>query len=242
MSPRPADSGPIVSITSGEGAPLLLLHGLAASARWWSKVLPALGADHRVYAVDLPAFGESGHGVRFHLERVPDQLVALMDELGIGRASVVGHSMGGLIAGRMAADHADRVDRLVLVDAGFLRLDPSWLHKVTGPVRAIRFTRPPLARLLMQDLARVGGVRLADATFQLLRTDWVDVLPRIQAPTLVVWGEGDTICPRVIGQGIVQRVPGATLALIPGCGHNPMWERPDAFVDAVVPFLDGNAR
>jgi pimeloyl-ACP methyl ester carboxylesterase len=240
--PDPADRGPIVSITTGAGRPLLLLHGLAASARWWGRVLPGLGGHRQVFAVDLPAFGESGHGVRFHLERVPDQLIALMDELGIDRADIMGHSLGGLIAGRLAADHPDRIDRLVLVDAGFLRLDPSWLHRVTGPVRAVRFTHAPLARLLMADLLRVGVVRLVDATIQLLRTDWVDVLPRIEAPTLVVWGEGDTICPSVIGHGIAERVPGARLVVLPDCGHNPMWERPEAFLEAVVGFLGEDAR
>lgn len=241
------ESGPgrrlVASITQGDGAPLILLHGLAASARWWARVMPALGERHRVYAVDLPAFGAMGHGMRFRLGRVPAQVVGLMDELGIRRASIVGHSMGGLIAARLAADHADRVERLVLVDAGFLRLDPSWLHKVTGPARAVRFTRPPLARLLLEDVARVGPFALADATLQLLRTDWVDVLPRVTTPTLVVWGEGDTICPPVIGDGIVARVPGARLAVIPGSGHNPMWERPEAFVAAVMPFLaEGSGR
>ncbi len=231
------DQGPRSTISVGEGPPVLLLHGLAASARWWTRVVPALSASHRVHAIDLPSFGESGRGVRFHLDRVPDQLIALMDEAGIERASIVGHSMGGLIAARMAADHPERVDRLLLVDAGFLRLDPSWLHKVTGPIRAVRFTRPPLAKLLMEDLLRVGGVRLAEATLQLLQTDWVDALALIEAPTLVIWGEGDTICPRVIGDAIVARVAGARMVVIPDCGHNPMWERPEAFLEAAAPFL-----
>jgi pimeloyl-ACP methyl ester carboxylesterase len=231
------NQGPRSTISVGEGPPVLLLHGLAASARWWTRVVPALSASHRVHAIDLPSFGESGRGVRFHLDRVPDQLIALMEEAGIERASIVGHSMGGLIAARLAADHPERVDRLLLVDAGFLRLDPSWLHKVTGPIRAVRFTRPPLAKLLMEDLMRVGGVRLAEATLQLLRTDWVDALALIEAPTLVIWGEGDTICPWVIGDAIVARVAGARMVVIPDCGHNPMWERPEAFLEAAAPFL-----
>jgi pimeloyl-ACP methyl ester carboxylesterase len=202
-------------------------------------VVPTLSADHRVVAIDLPSFGESGKGVRFHLDRVPDQLIALMDAEGIERTSVVGHSMGGLIAARLAADHPERVDRLVLVDAGFLPLDPSWVHRVTGPIAAVRYTRPPLAKLLMEDLMRVGGVRLIEATVQLLRTDWVESLTLVEAPTLIVWGEGDTICPRVIGDGILERVRDARMVVIPDCGHNPMWERPEAFLDAVVPFLEG---
>jgi pimeloyl-ACP methyl ester carboxylesterase len=106
-------------------------------------------------------------------------------------------------------------------------------------VRAIRFTRPPLARLLLEDVARVGPFALTDATLQLLRTDWTDVLPHVRAPTLVVWGEGDTICPSIIGRGIVERVPDARMVVIPESGHNPMWERPEAFLEEVIPFLGG---
>jgi pimeloyl-ACP methyl ester carboxylesterase len=229
--------GPVVSMVAGEGPPLLLLHGLAASARWWTRNVPELAARYRVRAVDLPAFGASPHGAPFDLERIPDQVVALMDELGIERASIVGHSMGGLIAARMAADHPSRVDRLILVDAGFLWFDPGWLHKVTGPIKALRYARPGLVRTLAGDVLRVGPIRLTQATLQLVRADWSDVLDRIVAPTLVVWGEGDTICPPVIGRSIVERLPGSRLVTIGDCGHNPMWEHPAEFDRLVLDFL-----
>ncbi len=229
--------GPVVAEVAGSGPPLLLLHGLAGSARWWSRNLESLGAAYHVRAIDLPAFGASSRRSRFRLERIPDQLAATMDRLGIERAVVVGHSMGGLIAARLAADHPARVDRLVLVDAAILSLDPLWWRDVSGPVRLLRWTHPSLVRVLGEDLLRVGPVRLAQATRQLLRADWSDALPRIQAPTLVVWGEHDTLCPPAIGRLIVERIPDARLVTIPGCGHNPMWERPSEFDRVVLEFL-----
>ena len=104
----------------GTGPPLILLHGLAGSARWWARNIPALSRSFRVIAIDLPGFGASPRGHRLELDGVVDQLVGTMDALGIDRASVIGHSMGGLIAGGLAADRPERVERLVLVDAAFL--------------------------------------------------------------------------------------------------------------------------
>ncbi len=199
--------------------------------------MAALGASHHVRAIDLPAFGVSSRRSRFLLERIPDQLVATMDRLRIERASMIGHSMGGLIAARLAADHPERVDRLILVDAAVLSLDPLWWRDVSGPVRVLRWTQPSLVRILGEDLLRVGPTRLAQATHQLLRADWSDCLPRIAAPTLVVWGEHDTLCPPVIGRRIVESIPGSRLVTIPGGGHNPMWERPAEFDAIVLEFL-----
>jgi pimeloyl-ACP methyl ester carboxylesterase len=227
--------GPVVSEQAGSGPPLLLLHGLGGSARWWSRNMAELGTAHDVHALDLPAFGESHRHSRFRLDRIPAQIVATMDRLGIERASLAGHSMGGLIAARMAADWPDRVERLVLVDAAFLSLDRGWWHH--GPLLVLRATQPSLMRTLAQDIGRVGPIRLTEATRQLLASDWADLLPRISAPTLVVWGELDSLCPPTVGRAIVERVAGARLVTIGRAGHNPMWEVPVAFNRVVLDFL-----
>ncbi|MGZ3587008.1 MAG: alpha/beta fold hydrolase [Candidatus Limnocylindrales bacterium] len=227
----------MVAQRSGEGPPLLLLHGLAGSARWWERNIPALSRSFQVSALDLPGFGGSHADARLVLDDIAAQLVALLDDLGIERASVVGHSLGGLVAGGLAADYPERVDRLVLVDAGFLSLDPSRLHRITGPLRTLRWTAPSLMRVIVTDTLRSGPVRMAGATMELLQADWRGRLPRIQAPTLVVWGEHDTICPRAIGEAIVAAVPAARLHIIKGAAHNPMWERSEDFDRVVLQFL-----
>jgi len=221
----------------GAGPPLILLHGLAGSARWWTHNIPALARSFRVIAIDLPGFGASPRGHRFILGEAADQLAATMDRLGIERASVIGHSMGGLIAGGLAADHPERVDRLVLVDAAFLSLGRTAVRPVTGPAVTLRWTDPSLLPVFVQDSLRSGPVRLADATIQLLAADWRTKLPRIQAPTLVIWGEHDRICPLAIGRQIVATVPGSRLVVVEGAAHNPMWERPDVFDREVLDFL-----
>jgi pimeloyl-ACP methyl ester carboxylesterase len=226
-----------VATVAGEGPPLVLLHGLAASARWWQPNIPALSRSFRVTAIDLPGFGASHRLARFVLREVPGQVVRAMDELGIERASIIGHSMGGLVAGGIAADHPDRVHRLVLVDAGFLSLSPGIVSRVVGPMRAVRWVTPSMARVFVEDVARSGLIRLLEATGEVLRADWADKLPLIRARTLVVWGEQDTICPLRIGERIVSLVPDARLLVLGRTGHNPMWERADEFDREVLAFL-----
>ncbi len=237
---RPTEAGrglPVVSKDLGAGPPLILLHGLAGSARWWARNIPRLSQSFRVIAIDLPGFGASPRGDRLALEEATEQLAATMDRLGIDRASVIGHSMGGLIGGGLAADHPERVDRLVLVDAAFLSLQPNPLASLRGSAATLRWTAPSLLPIMVADGLRSGPVRLTDASIQLLRADWRTKLPRIQARTLVIWGEHDTICPVAIGRQIVSLVTGSRLVVVGGAAHNPMWEQPEVFDQEVIGFL-----
>ena len=231
--------GPVVASQVGSGPPLILLHGLAGSGTWWDRNLPALSAAFSVTTVDLPGFGSSHKDAHLILDEVPSQLAALMAEHGIERAHVIGHSMGGLVAGGLAADHPERVDRLVLVDAGFLSLDPKLRHRVTGFFRTLPWTAPSILPTLMRDTLRSGPIRMAAATAEVLRQDWSHKLPSITAPTLVLWGEHDRICNPTIGEQIAASVPDARLVVIAGAAHNPMWEKPDDFDREVVAFLRG---
>ena len=232
--------GAVVASQAGvEGPPLVLLHGLAGSGAWWKRNLPALSRAFRVTAIDLPGFGSSHRDARLILDEVPAQVDALLGELGIERAHVMGHSMGGLVAGGLAAEHPGRVDRLVLVDAGFLSLDPTWRHRITGPLRTLPWTSPTILPTLLRDVFRSGPIRMARATSEVLRKDWAHKLPGIAARTLVVWGEHDHICNPRIGEQIAATVPDARLVVIAGAGHNPMWEKQAAFDREVLAFLRG---
>ena len=226
-----------ISNDLGAGPPLILIHGLGGSARWWSRNLPVLSNSFRVIAVDLPGSGASPRGDRLDLIRVADQFAAMMENMGIERASVIGHSMAGLIAGGLAADHPELVDRLVLVDAAFLSLARTAVRPVSGPAVTLRWTAPSLLPVLIADGLRSGPGRLTNAAIQLMRADWRAKLPRIEAPTLVIWGEHDRVCPLTIGHRIVDLVPDARLVVVEGAAHNPMWERPDAFARGVLDFL-----
>ena len=236
---EPLRHGPVVTSQAGDGPDLVLIHGLAGSGDWWVHNQPALTTAFRVTTIDLPGFGTSHSEARLILDEVPDQVADLMGEMGIERAHLIGHSMGGLVAGAMAADRPERVDRLVLVDAGFLAFDPKLRNRVTGMFRTLPWTSPTLMPVLLRDMFRSGPIRMMAATGELLRKDWRDKLPAISAPTLVVWGEHDRVCDLRIGRQIAATVPNARLIVINGAGHSPMWEKPEEFGREVLAFLRG---
>jgi pimeloyl-ACP methyl ester carboxylesterase len=222
---------------AGSGPPLILLHGLSGSGRWWGRNVPAFADSFRTYAVDLPGFGES-RGVRWsRLDDIADRLADWLVDEGVSRAHVAGHSLGGAVAARLAARHPDHIDRLVLVDAA-IRLQ--WTRTIARPAHVMRgIGRGSLefAPLLVRDLLRCRPRSFVAATVDALQTDWEPHLKQITAPTLVVWGERDAIMPRALGHEIAAVVPGARLITLAEAGHNPMWDRADAFNAEVLRFL-----
>ncbi len=127
-------------LEAGEGPPILLLHGLGATNASLLPTMWDLARDHRVIAPDLPGFGDSGKPVRsYHAGFFARWATALLDELGIERAHVLGNSMGGRVALEMGMRSPERVDKLVL-----LAPSPAWLRN-REYVRLVRFLRPELA-------------------------------------------------------------------------------------------------
>ena len=107
----------------------------------------------------------------------------------------VGHSMGGLIAARLAAEAPDRVDKLVLVDAAFLGFDSGVFKRGIGLVDALRQVPHDFLPLIARDSLRAHPFSLFAATLQLLRSDWSHILSAIEAPTLIIWGDRDSVTP-----------------------------------------------
>jgi pimeloyl-ACP methyl ester carboxylesterase len=221
----------------GSGPPLILLHGLSGSGRWWSRNVPVFSRSFRTYTVDLPGFGES-RGVRWsRLDDIADRLADWLVDEGLPQAHVAGHSLGGAVAARLAARHPDRIDRLVLVDAA---IRPQGTRHIARPAHVVRTNSrgsPGFAPLLMRDLVRSHPRSFVAATVDALQTDWEPHLRRIDAPTLVIWGERDAITPIALGHQIAAVVPGARLITLAGAGHNPMWEFAEAFNAEVLRFL-----
>ncbi|HEX2181488.1 MAG TPA: alpha/beta fold hydrolase [Rubrobacteraceae bacterium] len=266
------DGLPIHYLSAGEGPPLVLLHGAGDNALDWRWVLPALARTHRVYAPDLPGSDDSAKPVADYSPAFFERfLAAFADALGLGRATFVGNSFGGLIALRLALSEPARVGALVLVDGAGLGREinpvftsvnvsglseaaiPLWRTQVGAYQRAwgratLLFARPwdaPREWLAEQcRLARSPGYLEAHLTVlrSLVslagqREVLLDRLPRLEAPTLVVWGERDRMFPESQGKEAVARLREGSLELMPDCGHLPHIERPEAFVAALERFL-----
>lgn len=222
---------------AGSGKPVILIHGLGGSARWWAPTIPDLARQLRVYAVDLAHFGATRSDHPFALRRAPEFLVRWMDRVGLERASVVGYSMGGFVAADLAAEHPDRIDRLVLVDATLFPRGHGILRAGVGLLRTVLGLPPRLLLTLLQGIGQAGLTTIASAALELLTTDIRDKLSRIRAPTIVIWGDDDAILPVAEGRRLSCLIPGSEFVVLHGADHNPVWKRTAEFNQIVARFL-----
>lgn len=251
------DSGPKVAPA------VILLHGFGSSLHTWEPWAQALAPRFRVIRVDLPGSGLTGAEPAndYSDARAVRLLSELMDRLNVSRASVIGNSIGGRIAWRLAAVHPDRVEKLVLISPdgyaspGFAYGAPP---EVPAALDLMRYALPKW--LLRMNLAPAYGdpSRLADETLtryhDLMRAPGARAamlarmgqtvleppepwLGKIAAPTLLVWGEQDAMIPIANAQDYLSAIPNALLVSLPGLGHVPFEEAPAIALAPVAAFL-----
>jgi pimeloyl-ACP methyl ester carboxylesterase len=221
---------------------LVLVHGLSGSSRWWERNIPALAERYRVFIPDLIGFGRSPRprGRLPSIESLAGVLGEWIQRVGRPEAHVIGHSMGGQLAIHLAAEHPDQVTSLVLVDA-------AGIPRPLTPRTVVRFAREiaPVWRwgdlsfvpVIVSDAWTAGPRTLLQAIGHILSDDVRPLLPRIVAPTLILWGEKDTWVPLVHGRELRDGIPHARLEILPRAAHNPMVDRPADFNRAVLRFL-----
>jgi pimeloyl-ACP methyl ester carboxylesterase len=241
-------------------ADVVLIHGAGDSAAVWDHQLAALGAEHRLVALDLP-----GHGARMaepaHADHAANarEVAAAIEQAGQQHAIVVGHSMGGAVALTYALGEGggspDRLRALVLVATGArLRMHPTFLEAARQ--RAEEAPRAPLGEPLVPverclaagaSPALVEWLRMhsGQATAQAVYADFqandaFDVMGRlgeIRVPTLVIGGADDTMAPAKFVQYLADNIPGAQIELIANAAHYPQAEQAEAFNRRLGEFL-----
>ncbi len=223
-------------VEGGVGAPLILIHGLGASSRWWFSMLPELTAESfRVVVPDLPGFGRSPGPAR-PIAEAARAVIDLADRLGLGRFFLCGHSLGGAIALHIAADYGRRVRRLVLIaSAGIPGVGPA---RIVGRLMQPWSWCPPrFYGTLVGDIMRAGPRNLFRTMAELRAYDVRPSLKRVRSPTLVIWGEKDGLTPLAHGRRIVRGLPEARLEVLPRTRHLPMVREPDLTAGLMVGFL-----
>lgn len=223
------------------GEPLVLLHGLSGSSRWWRRNVLAFSREYRVIVPDLIGFGRTRVRGRIPpIPRVAEVLAEWLERLSPGPVSLVGHSMGGQVSVHLAARFPERVKRLVLVDpAGIPRpLTPRHVARFAlEVVPPTRWGDPTFVPVIVGDALAAGVRNLLLGIVHVLRDDVRPLLSRVRAPTLVVWGERDTFVPPAHAEEFLRGIPGARLVVLPGAAHNPMVDRAEEFNRVVLGFL-----
>lgn len=229
----------------GAGEPLVLLHGLSGSARWWGRNVRALAKEFRVVVPDVIGFGRTRcPGPLPDMDRTAEVLAEWLERTSPGPVNLVGHSMGGQIAVHLAARFPERVKRLVLVDAaGIARpVTPLNLMRFAAEVAPpSRWGDPSFLPVIVGDALTAGPRTLLRALLHIVRDDVCPLLPGIRAPTLVVWGERDTLVPLAHAEEFRREIPDARLVILPGAAHNPMVDRANDFNRVVAGFLRGES-
>jgi pimeloyl-ACP methyl ester carboxylesterase len=242
---------------------ILFIHGFGSSLHTWEEWASALESKHRIVRFDLPGNGLSDPDPAgdYSDERSLQLIVAVMDSLGLVKAGIVGHSIGGRLAWTFAARHPQRVDRLVLVAPdGFASPGFEYGRAAEVPVSlalmrwvlpepflkmslAPAFADPAvLTRALTtryQEMMLAPGARQAMLARmrQTVLTDPVPLLRGIRAPTLLIWGEQDAMIPFANSDDYLGALPNARRSALPGVGHLPQEERAAQGLEALSGFL-----
>ncbi len=223
-------------IEVGSGPPVVLLHGLDGSSRWWAPTLVALASRFRCLALEFVRFDRWRERARVPLPHSGDFVATWLATLGITQADIVGHSMGGYTACQLAIDHPALVGRLALVAPAIFSLPGVSLSELVRFAPFLGSIAPGFAPTLVTDVVRTGPLRWLRSAAELVGATPLD-LERIAAPTLLLWGQHDPLVPLRHSQAIAARIPHAKLVVLPTARHVPMYEAPVACNAALGEFL-----
>ena len=242
---------------SGEGDPVLLLHGWGGCVESFAPVAAGLCAYRRAVSVDFPGFGQTPPPPEpWSVTEYKEVLRAFIERLGIAGCDIVAHSFGGRVAILLAAEHPDLVSKLVLADAAGVR--PRRTLKYHLKVRMFKLGRRiakcracmrllgPLGKRLQKRVESAGSKDYRALSGVMRRTfvrvvnqDLRPMLGRIAAPTLLVWGRDDTETPLYMGELMEKEIPDAGLVVFDGAGHFSYMDRFDRFMLVLRSFLGG---
>lgn len=265
VSHDPVAGVPTRVLRAGDGEHVVLLHGTSGHLEAFVRNVPALAHRYTVHALDMLGHGYTGTpGGDLRIPRYVRHVLDYLDSRGIARAHLVGESLGGWVAGRIAADHPDRVGHLVLVAPGGTVANPAVMDRIRTSTRAAvtsddrELTRRRL-ELLMHDPVHVDD-ELVDVRHAIYhrpqfvanidhllclqemskRTEDLlteEQMGRIGAPTLIVWGAQNPFGDVPEAQRMSTCIAGSTLEIFGECGHWPQHEHADRFNDLVRAFL-----
>ncbi len=244
----------------GEGVPVVLLHGFPLSAAMWTPVRTALEQAARVITPDQRGFGGSDKPTAgYAMAELAADALALADALGLDRFVLGGHSMGGYVALRVAAERRERLAGLILVDtraeadtpegrarrdAGIARIRSGdvdgfldeFVANLAGPSTKARAPR------LLEEMRAIAADAAPEALAGCLagmrdRPDSAEILASLDVPSLVVVGQEDTLTPPASSRAVAAALPRCRLVEIPSAGHTPPMERPIPTAEAMLAFL-----
>jgi pimeloyl-ACP methyl ester carboxylesterase len=250
-------------LEAGQGAPVVLLHGLGGDGSRWAPNIEPLAKDFHVFALDQIGFGESDKPLaNYHTGMLAEFLVGFLKAAGLPKASLVGNSMGAGVALYTAAKFPQMVDRIVLADGGGFRspsgrpaaATPEALHRRQIQNSVTRDETREFFRILFHDKSLVTDKMVDDQFAMRLRSAFTITkiqeagekglgslteaeVHAVKAPTLIVWGKYDELANPAGADRLEQAISGSRKVIIDNCGHMPQLEKTEEFDRLVRDFL-----
>jgi len=254
------DQGIVHYEVYGRGRPVILLHGWLGSWGLWQETMAFLGKHNfRTYALDFWGFGESGKKRESYAVQDFVGLVdQFMDRLGISRAPLVGHSMGGTVSLSVAIQYPQRVSKVVIVGSPIVGSSLAWALKMAGrrPIAFMLFNimglfrfgmrvaspmickDPLFPEMMDRDLSRTTLESFLLSIASLRRTDLQPMLPQVKIPAMGMYGDRDNIVHPMQWQPMLAGIPHAHIERFPTAGHFVMMDEPGTFSNKLRSFLD----
>ncbi len=235
---------------SGEGAPLVLMHGWGCNTNTVASIERIAARTHTVYNIDLPGFGESMEptGV-WGIEEYTALIEKFCKKLGLEKPSLIGHSFGGRIS--ILFSSRNEVSKIVLVDAAGIKPHRSikyymkvYSFKTAKAFVNLLFPKDKAQQITDRMRGKAGSSDYANASRTMrailskcVNEDLKSELHKIKAPTLLIWGENDTATPLSDAKTMERLIPDAGLVSFPGCGHYSFLDNPIQFAAVLNSFL-----
>lgn len=252
------DGNTVTYLKQGRGPAVVIIHGLGGRKEDFKAVMAGLSTAYTVYAIDMVGFGGSSRTApKITIGLQADSVRALLASQGLGRAHLVGNSLGGWVAATVAATTPAVVEKLVLIDAAGLKITLSGpppvkfapetveeMHQLLAVALDAPFAQTPeFAAKALADFKASGEAATLGKLFAAFGAPdnkdrpLDDLLPLIQAPTLVAWGANDRLFPAALADIVAGGVKGSRKVLIPNASHFPQVDNPAALNAELLAFL-----
>ncbi len=235
---------------------ILFLHGWGSNKESFNRIIQKMtnNQKYKLIAIDFPGFGESNMpNTPVGTKEYSEWIIQFIEKIGLNRVTLVGHSFGGRISIRIASSRPELVDKVILIDSAGIK--PKRKLKNHLKVLSYKFAKGFLKLVYrkekfereMEELRKRFGSEdyrnskpmMRQILIKVVNEDLTEYLPKIKAPTLIIWGDKDTETPIWMAEKMEKIIPDAGLVVFKGAGHYSYLEKPDDFVIIINKFILG---
>lgn len=225
---------------------LVFLHGWGTDSQLWFKIVPELiKKNYSLYFLDLPGFGQSQvPNTTYNVDDYKKIVNEFVKKLGLKKINLIGHSFGGRVTIKLAAENPDFLDKIVLVDtagivtASKIKKLSALIAKVIGPIFRPSFMQPLRRKLyFLIGSEYLENEKLSKIFSKVVSENLTRLVTLIKKPTLIIWGEKDLVTPLYYGQLMNKLIPKSKFIVFKKAGHFSFLDAPEKFVKALIEYI-----